>query len=913
VAEDRPGPVSVPTLVMTGGPLDGTAYPLPLTGRDVIVGSSMDSDVQIMLGNVEPAHATIGFAGNQLVLKDAGSATGTFLNGEKVEAAQPLAEGDRICLGPPGAKGSAKLLVRLPGGIAVAPRAAQVASAADAGGRAPAFGDPGSSFFNGDDAAKPEFDLGGIAEQAFSADGETAEHDSLFGKPLSASPAEAAVTSRPSTKPAPAPAPPPPPPAQPVFGTAPPTPAAPAPPAQPTPPPPPPAVPPPAPAPRSTPPTPVASERLTSPAPAEKRARADYQAELPSIPFRRSEEPEMRPEPFLPLQPAPKTTPPRGSKGRGSARRSRGLSLPSLPLPLIGGLAAIALLAALVWLFLLRATPPELTTIAPVAMEPGQSVKLSGRHFAKDAGGNTVTFGAKRAQVTAASGTELTVVVPAGVQAKVPVAVETKGGRSQAVIVTVASAARATAVEPEVALPGQTVLIRGEGFEGQRISVLIGGTAAAFVEASPEGVRAVVPAIVAPEGSKAPVVVQAGDKPPKTFELLLGRLPLVMDVSPKRGGVGEVVTLSGRGFSPDPRANAVTFAGQPAVVLAATDHELKVVVPAPASGDVSPDLAVVVTAGGRSSSGTAAFGVSRAASSGFVPRFYPTPVVEFPGEGLVFVATEIGPVLLVGGPGEQRSTAERAMSVASRLNALVAGAATRPPAFETREKPQPSVAVVGEVRPFLTPTLEDVAAYGKPWPSGRGPTRHVTQAALARHWAAVLQDYLGLFLYRQRPLQVLTLSPRGRVLSDIYSEASRRAPGGTTVPASVLLPTGAGMAAALREMALVVAADSGRAAVAVEGRWDGTIEDPDLGTRLFQLQLRAEGGRLGGEITTWRGKVELKAPVRDAGFDRGSVRFTVDQQGTAYRFKGQLEGNTVNGTIERSGKAPVRFSMQYLD
>ena len=53
--------------------------------------------------------------------------------------------------------------------------------------------------------------------------------------------------------------------------------------------------------------------------------------------------------------------------------------------------------------------------------------------------------------------------------------------------------------------------------------------------------------------------------------------------------------------------------------------------------------------------------------------------------------------------------------------------------------------------------------------------------------------------------------------------------------------------------------------------------------------------------------------MRDASFDHGSVRFTVDQQGTAHHFKGQLEGNTVSGTIERSGKAPVRFSMQYLD
>ena len=107
--------VSVPTLVMTGGPLDGTSYPLPLTGGEAIVGSSMDAGVQIMLGNVEPFHARVVLTPAGLAIEDAGSATGTFVNGEKVEARHALQDGDRVCLGPPGAKGSAKLLVLLPG------------------------------------------------------------------------------------------------------------------------------------------------------------------------------------------------------------------------------------------------------------------------------------------------------------------------------------------------------------------------------------------------------------------------------------------------------------------------------------------------------------------------------------------------------------------------------------------------------------------------------------------------------------------------------------------------------------------------------------------------------------------------------------------------------------------------------
>ena len=59
--------------------------------------------------------------------------------------------------------------------------------------------------------------------------------------------------------------------------------------------------------------------------------------------------------------------------------------------------------------------------------------------------------------------------------------------------------------------------------------------------------------------------------------------------------------------------------------------------------------------------------------------------------------------------------------------------------------------------------------------------------------------------------------------------------------------------------------------------------------------------------------VELKAPVRDIGFDRGSVRFTADQQGTAYHFKGTLEENTVTGTIERAGKPPASFTLRFVE
>ncbi len=899
--------VSVPTLVMTGGPLDGTAYPLPQTGGEAILGSSMDAGIQIMLGNVEPFHARIALGPAGLVIEDAGSATGTFVNGEKVEGVHPLREGDRVCLGPPGAKGSAKLLVLLPSaahGASPALAAEDAAPALDAHFAAPSFGDEPTLAFSTEEASAPAQEFNLSSDGVFDARTVVVEDDAS-GPPLEAdvAPAEDEGDALFATPLPPAafgePAPPPSPPA---F----------------TAPPPPPAPPPPAPPP---PPRPVV-ERLTAPPPpapppAPPRAepsRPEYQTELPSIPVEHPTESGARSE-FPTLRPAAKTARTTGKgKGHSGARRRRMFSMPQIPiLPILGGTAVLAAVAALVWFFFIRVTPPEVASITPDSVEVGQAVTLAGKHFAGEAAGNTVFFGAAKAQVTTASETALEVVVPAGVKAQVPVVVQTKGGRSKALTVTVLGTAKATGLEPDVALPGQVVLVKGAGFQGQKLTAQVGGVAATAVEATAEGARVTVPAVPLPEGTKTSLVVTAGTAAPRSFDLYIGRLPLVTEVSPRRGAVGDRVVLRGRGFGPDPLANTVTFATQPALVLSATATELAVVAPPPPAGDVAPELPIVVTVAGRASSGTSVFALQRGATSGFVPRFFAAPVTEFPGAGLVFVSTELGPVLLLGGPADASSTADRAAKTATALNALVSGAGSKPPAFELRERPQPSVGVVGEVSPFLVPTAEDAAAYSRNWETGRGAGRRVSPAIVARHWAALLQDYFGLFLYRQRPLRMAAVTPRGKVLTEIYGEANRRSPGGVNVPSGLVLPTPAGMATNLRLMALVISGEAGRAAVAVEGRWDGTLEDPDLGTRRFELLLRTEGGRLAGTLSTWRGKVELKAPVRDIGFDRGSVRFTADQQGAAYHFRGTLEGNTVNGTVERAGKAPASFTLRFVE
>ena len=110
---------------------------------------------------------------------------------------------------------------------------------------------------------------------------------------------------------------------------------------------------------------------------------------------------------------------------------------------------------------------------------------------------------------------------------------------------------------------------------------------------------------------------------------------------------------------------------------------------------------------------------------------------------------------------------ERAVRVASALNAAFDAAASRPMTLETRDSP-PSVAVSGG-SVLVTATAEDAAGYGRgPDPPMKG--QRTTPRALAGFWTALLQDQLTLFIQHQRPSRVLEMSPRGKALVDLYAE-----------------------------------------------------------------------------------------------------------------------------------------------
>jgi hypothetical protein len=123
-----------------------------------------------------------------------------------------------------------------------------------------------------------------------------------------------------------------------------------------------------------------------------------------------------------------------------------------------------------------------------------------------------------------------------------------------------------------------------------------------------------------------------------------------------------------------------------------------------------------------------------------VPRFLAGAVGEGGAKGQATVGTEIAPVLLVSWKDESRSVGERALQVAAALNAAVDRARVGQAAsFEAREQPAIGVALVGAPDLLLRVTPQDAAAYETPpgLPVRGAPP---TPSALARHWAALLND-----------------------------------------------------------------------------------------------------------------------------------------------------------------------------
>lgn len=84
-------------LLALAGPQLGAIYPLP-GDRDLVIGRRDDADILLGDDGVSRRHATIRVAGDYALVRDLGSANGTYVDGARVEEAL-LANGSRLNVG----------------------------------------------------------------------------------------------------------------------------------------------------------------------------------------------------------------------------------------------------------------------------------------------------------------------------------------------------------------------------------------------------------------------------------------------------------------------------------------------------------------------------------------------------------------------------------------------------------------------------------------------------------------------------------------------------------------------------------------------------------------------------------------------------------------------------------------------
>ena len=466
-------------------------------------------------------------------------------------------------------------------------------------------------------------------------------------------------------------------------------------------------------------------------------------------------------------------------------------------------------------------------------------------------------------------------------------------------------------LEPEAALPGRELVLNGTNLAGADVKITIGGVEARPIESTPTRVRLVVPKLpIVVEGQPVPVVVQAGGVRSRPFDLFLGRLPLVSEITPRAGVPGDRVVVKGRGFDPTPGGNRVSFGDDAALVVTASSSELSVIVPAPKSSLNRVDAAVVVQRGSASSAAdTVIFNITRPAAGVYKLKFFGAAVEGDATGEQAFVSTEVGPLLLLSGRGAQESVGARATAVATALNALVGQA----PRFEVRTGF--AIGAAGRLDPVVVTTPLDAAAYGKPLdPVMEGQAPQATPTVVARFWVALLQDAFTLLEKGARPDRVLELSPRGKVLMDLYADSERKIGAGVGVPTNLVSPPTWTIAKGMREMALALPRGGAVAAAAIVGSWSGTLEETGAVRRSVRLQLRLEGNRLVGTMTTNAGGIDMNAPLGDVRYAGEQLSFTLAGGQSSRRFQGRVNGTQLEGTIQAGAGAPTgRISLRYLE
>jgi hypothetical protein len=569
----------------------------------------------------------------------------------------------------------------------------------------------------------------------------------------------------------------------------------------------------------------------------------------------------------------------------------------------------------------------RLDAVEPKRVRVGQHATLTGAGFGSDPAAQTVVFGDREAKVLQASPSRLEVEVPeavvaAGAEGHVPVVVRAKGHTTAVVEITVYQGPRLHGISPGAAMPGEEVMLAGAGW-GVGATVRFGSTPAQTLDVQATEIRAVVPEIGGGPGTEAAVVVTVGGVDSNPAPFILGHLPVVSGLNPATAAPGDVVSVSGRGFDASVLRNDVRVGGVPALVVAASNDSLQMVVPRLAPGEAT--RAVELRVPGSSNVGQALLQL-KAPSDTVDFRFIAEPFTPSAGHSHALVATGLGPAFVLAASGGL-TAAERATAAADRLNAAAQPLRTTLGlTLEARGlDSNPSIGLVGHSEPLLEVTEEDAAAYNEDWTGLRGRGGPVTRARLARWWEALGRDIVLMTIRGQAPQNAAALAPEGRVLGQLFALAPGGAAGvprqvvddarpalkdglrllGLRVPPTVTAPvTGpAGAPAATASSAALPApAAPTPPPLQLDGNWGGS--QVEQGQRQYlTVSFHGSGGNVAyeGGITFTVPMMSVEKPRRD------QVHFSVQIRGGTRHYAGQWDGEAITGNVstDSAGKNVV--------
>lgn len=240
--------------------------------------------------------------------------------------------------------------------------------------------------------------------------------------------------------------------------------------------------------------------------------------------------------------------------------------------------------------------PPTITLFEPSSGTVGTTVIITGTNFSTGPAGNVVKFNSVTAEITEATVTQLTVVVPPSATTE-KISVTTNGHTVLSVgNFTVIPSTGIASFSPTQGLAGTEVTITGASFSStaSENTVKFNNVTAMILSSSATSLIVVVPNTA----TTGKITVTTNGSTATTSDDFVVLTPPVglTSYAPQYGVPGTTVTINGSNFIFPASANTVTFNGSPASVISGTETTLLVTVPANAISGIIK----VTTPGGDS-------------------------------------------------------------------------------------------------------------------------------------------------------------------------------------------------------------------------------------------------------------------------------------------------------------------------